>query len=230
MIPPAEIQPGRFGRVGDDRGQRTTESGILQRSPFPSGPATPYGPTCLTGPSGRISLKDPMTEPSSPPGGYWYGDHPESAGGVSVLELLRRYRAAEMAMRASTRSQMRMGETDLAALRFLLAEQRQDRPVTSGALARALGITTASTSTLLTRLERSGHLVRAPHPTDRRSTIIRTTPESEAEVRTTLGTMHARMLAVTDALSPSDAETVRAFLHDMIAAVSPDAAREPGAH
>lgn len=173
-----------------------------------------------------------MTAPPPPRGGYWYGDLPAAAGGVSVLELLRAYRAAEMDMRASTRARMRMGETDLAALRFLLAEQRHGRLVTSGALARALGITTASTSTLITRLERSGHLVRAPHPADRRSTIIRTTPESEAEVRATLGSMHARMLAVTDALSPADAETVRTFLRDMIAAVGedPGTPEEPAAH
>ena len=60
--------------------------------------------------------------------GYWYPDA-ESASTVDVLNLLRRYRSAETAMRARTRSSMRMNETDLVALRFLLREQRAGRIV-----------------------------------------------------------------------------------------------------
>ena len=60
--------------------------------------------------------------------GYWYPEA-DSASTVDVLNLLRRYRAAETAMRERTRISMKMNETDLVALRFLLREQRAGRIV-----------------------------------------------------------------------------------------------------
>ncbi|TFI44711.1 MarR family transcriptional regulator, partial [Micrococcus endophyticus] len=67
-----------------------------------------------------------MTEDHRAPSasGYWYLSSPDSAGPVEVLNLLRGYLAAERRMRQRTRDSMRMGETDLLALRHLLRESR----------------------------------------------------------------------------------------------------------
>ena len=83
--------------------------------------------------------------------GYWYPEG-DSAQTIDVLNMLRRYRAAETAMRARTRATMGMNETDLMALRFLLHEQRAGRIVRPIDLARVLDISTASTTTLIDRL------------------------------------------------------------------------------
>ncbi len=83
--------------------------------------------------------------------------------------MLRRYRAAETAMRERTRISMGMNETDLMALRFLLREQRAGRIVRAIDIARMLNISTASTTTLIDRLEKGGHVRREAHPTDRRA-------------------------------------------------------------
>ena len=53
--------------------------------------------------------------------GYWYGPDGQLDYSAAVLKSLRDYRAAETAVRRSTRDSMGMGETDILALRYLLA-------------------------------------------------------------------------------------------------------------
>ncbi|MGN6405346.1 MarR family winged helix-turn-helix transcriptional regulator [Sinomonas sp.] len=152
--------------------------------------------------------------------GYWYAqDTPAKERAVQVLNALRDYRASEGAMRRRTRATMSMGETDLLALRYLLEAQAQGRDLSPKDLAAKLGITSASMTTLVDRLVRSGHVSREPHPTDRRALILRPTQGSDHEVRKTLGEMHRRMVEVAAALSPKESETVVGFLRDMAAAV-----------
>jgi DNA-binding MarR family transcriptional regulator len=149
--------------------------------------------------------------------GYWYSDH--LPGGVRLLNAMRDYRAAEAAMRKRTRESMQMGETDLVALRILLAANRTGESLSPKDLASGLGISSASTTVLLDRLERSGHLTRSPHPSDRRAIVIQTTDATEHDVRETLGSMHARMIEVADSLSPVETDVVVAFLAAMRRAV-----------
>ena len=156
--------------------------------------------------------------------GYWYPDS-ERATTVDVLNMLRRYRTAETAMRARTRSSMGMNETDLMALRFLLREQRAGRPVRPADLASFLHISRASVTALVDRLVRDDHATRVPHPTDRRTLIIVPTSHSDDEVRATLGPMHQRMLHLVEALSESERSVVARFLAGMAAAVE-EAAEE----
>lgn len=159
--------------------------------------------------------------------GYWYGtDDAAGPGPVQVLEALRAYRTAETAMRRRTKDSMGMGEKDVLALRYLLEAHRAGTPMSPRDLAARLGISSASTTTLLDRLTRTGHVARRPHPTDRRALVIVATAEADCEVRTTLGRMHERMLAAARALDPDQAATVTAFLHAMAAAV--DAAEDVG--
>jgi DNA-binding MarR family transcriptional regulator len=151
--------------------------------------------------------------------GYWYGAESATTS-TGVLEMLRRYRDAEQAMRRRTRASMGMGETDMIAVRHLLLAQRQHRDLTAGDLAGLLQISTASTTALIDRLERSGHVRRERHPQDRRSTRVVATIATDDEVRATLGAMHRNMMAVAEALSPADAEVVARFLTGMIDAVA----------
>lgn len=150
--------------------------------------------------------------------GYWYPDA-DSASTVDVLNMLRRYRAAETAMRARTRASMKMNETDLVALRFLLREQRAGRLVRPIDIARMLDISTASTTTLIDRLEKGGHARREPHPTDRRAGVVVPTVSSDDEVRQTLGAMHRRMLSLVDELSDKERGVITRFLAGMTSAI-----------
>lgn len=169
-----------------------------------------------------------MGEPSDPSSGYWYGQEARTMHAVDVLNALRRYRQAETAMRRRTREAMRMGETDLLALQFLLRSASDGKPVGPRDLATYLKISSASTTVLIDRLVRSGHLERRPHPTDRRALLLVPTATSDDEVRGTLGRMHARMLAVTEMLSPEEMRSVIRFLENMRVAV--DTPDEHGDH
>jgi DNA-binding MarR family transcriptional regulator len=163
-----------------------------------------------------------MQDPDSLPG-YWYTK--DCAAAVEVLDALRDYRASEAAMRRRTRSSMGMGETDLLALRHLLQAEAAGRTMGPKELAARLGITSASVTTLIDRLAKSGHLRRERHPTDGRALILRATAGSDREVRATLGLMHARMLEAAQSLSPEEARTVITFLHRMrgaVDAIDPD--------
>lgn len=150
--------------------------------------------------------------------GYWYADtgYP---GGVDVLNALRTYRAAEAAMRRRTRDSMRMNETDLLAIRHVMRAHKAGHSISPKDLSRLLNISTASTTGLIDRLVASDHLMRRPHPTDRRSVELVPTASADKEVRETLGDMHQRMIAIADALNPDEASIVARFLHDMTSAL-----------
>lgn len=165
------------------------------------------------------------TRPALP--GYWYSIDSTYPGPVQVLEALRGYRTAEQAMRRDTRESMGMGERDVQALRYLMEADRARESVTPRGLANRLGISSASTTALLDRLESSGHIARRPHPTDRRSMVIVATGQTDCEVRTTLGGMHQRMHAAAARLDPAQAATVIAFLHEMTQAIDPHHTTEP---
>jgi len=166
-----------------------------------------------------------MNSDSSAGSGYWYGPDERLDPPTAVLQALRGYRAAEVATRRSTRDSMGMGETDLLALRYLLRAQAAGERVGPKDLSRMLGITTASTTSLIDRLVGSGHVRREPHPTDRRSLVIVPTAATDSEVRETLGEMHRRMLAVAEELSADESRVIVSFLRRMAEALQEHADR-----
>ncbi|MGP3535959.1 MarR family winged helix-turn-helix transcriptional regulator [Microbacterium sp. RD1] len=141
---------------------------------------------------------------------YWYGatDEDRRRRAVEVLQAFRVYRAAEIAMRRRTRESMSMGENELLVLRYLLKASGEGRSVSPSELTRYLGVSTASTTAIIDRLEKSGHVTRVPHPSDRRSILVVATAESDAEVRATLGSMHQRMMAAVIDMTPEESAVV----------------------
>lgn len=153
-------------------------------------------------------------------GGYWYARNDESFSSIDLLNLLRQYREAEKQMRARTRESMRMGETDLVALRFLVRERSAGRTPRQRDLAEALQLTAASTSVLVDRLSKDGYIRRISHPEDRRSVALEILGETDREVKATLSGMHSRMIAETEALSDEDRAGAARFLNGLIRSVS----------
>ena len=161
-----------------------------------------------------------MTDIATDPPSYWYSDSADDDRGARVMEALRAYRAAEMSMRRRTQATMSMGENEMLVLRFLTRHGRRSLDVTPIDLARHLGVSTASVTALLDRLERSGHLTRRPHPVDRRKVLVSTTAHADDEMRETLTAMHARMMQATRGMTESETEAVTAFLRRMRCAVA----------
>jgi len=155
---------------------------------------------------------------------YWYDAEDDET--VAVLEAVRRHRAAEVEMRRRLRADMDMGDTDAAALRWIVAEQRADRPPTSAGLARELGVTTAATAKIVARLVASGDLAREPHPTDGRVLLLRAMPEAHERLHRTLGAMHARMRRVAESFDPTEQRAIVRFLDGLADAIAPPGVTE----
>jgi DNA-binding MarR family transcriptional regulator len=144
--------------------------------------------------------------------GYWFA---QSDGAVRILHALRRFRTADRDMRRRMSEGMDMNATDVDALRYVIARERTGEAVTPRALAAYLQISTASTTKLLDRLGRSGHLRREPHPRDRRSVVVVATDHAHAEVRARLALMHRRMMEVAEAVPEASRPDVARFLDAM---------------
>jgi DNA-binding MarR family transcriptional regulator len=168
------------------------------------------------------------TDPGVRRSEYWYPESKDRA--IGVLNALRAYRSAEVAMRKRTRDSMGMGETDLTAIRYLLEAERRGHAVTAKDLARRLQVSSASVTALIDRLVESDHVRRDPHPTDRRSVVIVPTHDTDTEVRDTLGRMHEAMMQQAEALSPDEALVVERFLREMARALDEVPTEPTGTH
>jgi DNA-binding MarR family transcriptional regulator len=142
---------------------------------------------------------------------------------VAVMESLRGWHDAAARMSEASERYMKLNHTDMRAIRFLVAAHNQGVVATPGSLATYLGISSAATTKLLDRLERGGHILRSPHPTDRRALAITVTEHTRLDARETVGRQHARRFAVAAALAPEERAVVIRFL-DALAASGDDAA------
>lgn len=134
---------------------------------------------------------------------------------VDVLNALRRWREADARMRESSQLDMGMGPTDMRAMRYLIAAEGAGESVTAADVARHLGISTASTTKLIARLVASTHVIREPHPEDRRAILLRVNPESHRRLRESIGARHGRMFEVVAGMRPEERAAVLAFFTRM---------------
>ena len=150
---------------------------------------------------------------------YWYSDDAQRERSVAVLEAMRTYRSAESAMRTRTQRSMGLGENDLLALRYLIMAKQDGRSIGHKELTTYLGISSASTTVLIDRLEKAGQVRREHSPFDRRALILIPTATTDADIQAALGDVPARMVEVADRLDPAQAKVVVDFLQNMRAAV-----------
>ncbi|WP_420451970.1 MarR family winged helix-turn-helix transcriptional regulator [Ilumatobacter sp.] len=104
--------------------------------------------------------------------------------------------------------QMEMGTRDVSALEHL-AERPELGPAD---LASILGISTASATVLIDRLEDAGHVERRAHPSDRRRKQINVTEHATAEMFRTLQPLFDALTAIDDNYTPSEAATIASYL------------------
>lgn len=140
---------------------------------------------------------------------------------VRVLGALRAWSDAEQKMSQASQKHMKLNATDMKALRFLMASRNTGAIVTPGLLAETLQISTASTTKLLDRLERAGHIQRSPHPTDRRALMLTVTDATRADARESVGRVHARRFEAAARLSREERDVVVRFLTDLSATGEP---------
>lgn len=129
-----------------------------------------------------------------------------------IMAEMGHLRAVERKISRASQDYMKLNETDMRAIRFLISAQHTQTAVTPSMLAKHLKITTASVTKLIDRLENGGHVVRAPHPTDRRSLCITVTRDTHLAAREQVGRHHASRFGAALRLSPAEREVVIRFL------------------
>ena len=85
-----------------------------------------------------------------------------------LMRAFSHLREVESAASEASQRYMKLSAQDMRAVHYLIVAQNQGELVTPGMLASHLRISAASTTKLLNRLEKGGHIVRQVHPTDRR--------------------------------------------------------------
>ncbi|WP_166784088.1 MarR family winged helix-turn-helix transcriptional regulator [Cryobacterium suzukii] len=157
---------------------------------------------------------------SNPPvaGTYWYD--PKNAGvssAMDVLRAVRRFRVADAVMRHRAQADMRINETDLMALRHLIACERHNRVASPKHLSEFLNISSAATAKLLSRLTASGHIRREVDPDDGRAQRLYVTETSHIQIRRALSDTHEQLMKVALELTADQQTAVVHFLDAMSA-------------
>jgi DNA-binding MarR family transcriptional regulator len=113
---------------------------------------------------------------------------PLPASGSPVLadeglgELLRSFRQMQLQhgrVIVHQSDQLQMGATDIRAL-FVISEAGES--ATPKLVAEFLELSTGATTSLVDRLVNAGSVIRAAHPTDRRSVVLQLTDDGRASV------------------------------------------------
>ncbi len=138
-----------------------------------------------------------------------------------LMAALGELRTAEEMLSEASRRYMQLNETDMRALHYLIVCAHQDLIATPGGISHHLRISSASTTKLLDRLERGGHIVRSPHPTDRRALAISITPETHQAAMETVGRQQSKRFYAAARLTSAERDVVIRFLRDMAQEITP---------
>lgn len=161
------------------------------------------------------------------------GTTPDDLRQISeLMSALGALRDAEQKLSDVSRKYMQLNQSDMRALHYLIVSKHTGVVVTPGAIAHHLDISTASTTKLLDRLEKGGHITRAPHPTDRRALTIAITEETHRAAMETVGRQQAKRFHAAARLSPIERDIVIRFLMDMTQEItlSDEPWAQPNAH
>jgi DNA-binding MarR family transcriptional regulator len=104
--------------------------------------------------------------------------------------------------RAAPDSLLPLGPRHVAAL-----EQLRDGPISVGTLASRLDLTLSTVSGVLADLDRAGFVVREPDANDRRRTLVRITPDKQAEIQQWMDGAAAPLSRVLSQLDPAEQAT-----------------------
>lgn len=137
-----------------------------------------------------------------------------------IMSALGRLRDAEQQLSEASLRYMRLGRTDMQALHFLIVAENTGVIATPSAIAAHLKISSASTTKLLDRLERAGHISRAAHPSDRRALAISITSETREAAMQSVGRQQAKRFHAAARLTSAERRTVIRFLDDMTSEIT----------
>lgn len=157
-------------------------------------------------------------------------EHARSAAasrGLRVMDALHRFQLAEAGLRSRSARLMGVTETEILALRFVVRRNEHGQSVTPTDLATYLGVRSTAVTLVVDHLESAGHLVRQPHPSDRRSLVLVATDAAASRVREMFGPVYDTMMTVAGQLADTDADRVEGFLSALAATLDSFAPERP---
>ena len=151
------------------------------------------------------------------------GLSPDEVAQISqVMRGLSELRSAEQRLSDASQRYMKLSSQDMRAIHYLIVAKNRGAVITPGMLTAHLEISAASTTKLLNRLERGGHLTRHVHPSDRRAFAIEVTPGTETAAMQSVGRQQAKRFHAAARLSSVEREAVIRFLREMTEDLSLD--------
>ena len=147
------------------------------------------------------------------------------SGGVEAGEVGRRMREVltlGTVVRAELARRLAMSVHDVEAVEMVMTAQalggEQAALLGPAELARRLGVSSAAATQSLHRLEQAGHVVRRPHPQDRRRQVVEVTDSGRAHVLQALLPLLALLRASEERLTPQESQAVLTYLDGQAAA------------
>lgn len=130
-----------------------------------------------------------------------------------VLDALRAFQLAHTAAFRRAADALQVSETDLAALQSLLSTDEHGLPMKD--LAQEVGVSPAVLTGIVDRLEERGWIRRESNASDRRSTVVVPTVDSDSEVVRVLHALDDPLRKVANSLPLGTAAVVRRLTADM---------------
>ncbi len=138
----------------------------------------------------------------------------DTGRGTEVTDALRAVQTGTIEAQQATARRLALGVSDLQALEHLFTDRGSLGAVELG---QRLGMTSASATALVDRLERAGHLVRESDTSDRRRKRLVPTEHAEREALGVLGPMIASLHAAAARLTDEEADAVTRYLREVAA-------------
>lgn len=134
-------------------------------------------------------------------------------GADGLAERLRTLARGQQKFAVTMARRLDLSPSDVTALEYLLSEG----PLGPVELGQRLGMTSASATTLVDRLEAAGHVDRRPHPTDRRRLVVVPTGTAGALAYGAGRPMFEGLERAAADLSPAERAVVARYLDRAIA-------------
>jgi len=132
-----------------------------------------------------------------------------------ITEATRRLEVAMSTLTAAFAHDLEVSVPELLALEHL----DHEGTIGPSELARRLQLTTGAVTALADRLEESGHLERAPHPTDRRRVLLKRTAKADEDLRGEIAPMATEILELAVGFTDEERQAIGRFLDGFIAII-----------
>lgn len=135
-----------------------------------------------------------------------------------LIRALRSYLAETETYIAVSGREVEMHRTDLTGLGVVMDRGQRGETTTPGQLSTAMHLSAPATSAMLDRLERTGHVRRRPHPTDRRSVVVDITEHAMRVGQAMFGRLATHLEPVLAGRSDAELARFAEFIEDVVEA------------